>query len=64
MNKSFIATILLTALVTISAKASGMDDVMRSGLKYPIVVGVLLCIFIGIAIFLILLERRISKLEK
>jgi hypothetical protein len=64
MNKSILATLVFTIFTALSAQASDIDNVMRSGLKYPVVVGVLLCIFIGIGLFLILLERRVSKLEK
>ena len=64
MNKSTLIAAVFTALFSFSAQASGADDLKRSGLKYPVVVGVLLCIFGGIAVFMIMLERRISKLEK
>ena len=61
MNKLFLLFIMLMTM-NFSFAASA-DDYMRSGLKSPVVVAVLLCIFIGIALFLVLLEKRIRKIE-
>lgn len=41
-----------------------MADMMRSSGKIYVVVGVLLVIFLGIATYILMLDRRISKLEK
>lgn len=44
--------------------AQSMADEMRSNGKIYVVVAVLVTIFIGIIIYLIRLDRKISKLEK
>ena len=44
--------------------AQNMADEMRSNGKIYVVVAVLVTIFIGIIIYLIRLDRKISKLEK
>ena len=41
-----------------------MADVMRSNGKIYVVVAVLAVIFIGIILYLIRIDRKISKLEK
>jgi len=44
--------------------AQGIGDEMRSNGKIYVVVAVLTAIFIGIILYLIRLDRKISKLEK
>ena len=44
--------------------AQGMADEMRSKGKIYVVVAVLVTIFIGIILYLIRLDRKITKLEK
>ena len=44
--------------------AQGIGDEMRSNGKIYVVVAVLVAIFIGIILYLIRLDRKISKLEK
>lgn len=44
--------------------AQSMADEMRSNGKIYVVVAVLVTIFIGIVLYLIRLDRKISKLEK
>lgn len=41
-----------------------MADIMRQDGKIWVVVGVILILFIGIILFLISLDRKVSKLEK
>lgn len=41
-----------------------MADLMRSSGKIYVVVGVLLLVFIGILIFLISIDKKITQLEK
>ena len=41
-----------------------MADLMRSNGKIYVVVAVLLVIFIGLAIFLISIDRKVARLEK
>jgi hypothetical protein len=44
--------------------ANGLDTWMRSVQKFPVVIGVLAIIFIGIAAFLLTIERRLKAIEK
>jgi CcmD family protein len=44
--------------------AQGMADKMRSNGKIYVVVAVLVTIFIGLLLYLIRLDRKITKLEK
>ncbi|MDP2189431.1 MAG: CcmD family protein [Sphingobacteriaceae bacterium] len=68
MNK--IKYILLAALILIFqpfAQAQSeveMADLMRTDGKIYVVVAVLLIIFIGLIVYLINLDRKVSKLEK
>ena len=61
-----LALILLTTGVfaqSVNAPIEMADGLYQSG-KIYVVVAVLTVIFIGIVIYLILLDRKISKLEK
>ncbi|TNE82066.1 MAG: CcmD family protein [Bacteroidetes bacterium] len=66
MNKLF--TLLALFLISVSSAFAEADVEMafdmRSNGKIYVVVAVLATIFTGLAIFLFLLDRRISKLEK
>ncbi len=58
---------LLTAFQRAFAQVStapSMDTVMEKNGKIYVVVAVLTVIFIGIILFLLRMERKISKLEK
>ena len=53
-------------LITVGAFAQddvAMADLMRSNGKIYVVVGVLMIIFLGLVIYMINLDRKISKLE-
>ena len=68
MLKNIIATtaFLLSQIFTFaqnSDEAIEMADIMYSSGKIYVVVGVLVTIFTGIVLFLIHLERKISKIE-
>ena len=56
------ATVLFLALIALSAQA-GSSDFMRSLGKIYVVVAVIVAIFIGIVLFLIYLDRKLTKLE-
>lgn len=43
---------------------SSHDQFMRSNGKIYVVIGVLISIFIGFVIFMVIMERRLKKLEK
>lgn len=65
MKKWLIGSFFTLAFSTSAlAQNAASDDVLRQTGKLYVAVGVLLIIFIGILLFLLLLERKISKLEK
>lgn len=61
MNSFFPSFILLLQQGMIPSESS---DFMRETGKIHVVYGVLSIVFLGISIFLYILERRINKLEK
>lgn len=63
--KKYLFTILI-ALVSISdlmAQSVEMATTLRSEGKIYVVVGVMLIIFLGVAVYLFTLDRRIKKIE-
>jgi CcmD family protein len=66
--KQIPAVLLLTLVSTLHALAQGsqieMADRLREDGKIWVVVGVIVLIFIGIAIYLVLLDRKVARLEK
>ena len=66
MRKLFIASLLLLINLISQAQDSSVDmaDTMRSNGKIYVVVAVILTIFAGIIIYLVRLDRKMSKLEK
>ena len=65
MGKNFLATIfLLLITATIASAETEMADTMRSNGKIYVVVVVLATIFAGIFAYLVILDRKIGKLEK
>lgn len=54
---------LAYAVNLVLGQASANQDFMRSTGKIYVVVAVILAIFLAIVIFLILLDRRLTKLE-
>ena len=64
MKKS-VLTLLSLLMMTLPVFAEGQDpDFMRSMGKMYVVVAVIVSMFIGMVIFMIYMERRISQLEK
>jgi len=60
-----LTTILLILITTTLANSqTEMADTMRSNGKIYVVVTVLATIFAGIFAYLVILDRKISKLEK
>lgn len=68
MKKTIQSTALLGAFlgssIVVSAQDTEMADVMRSDGKIYVVVGVLLIILTGLLAYLILLDRKLRRLEK
>lgn len=68
IRKIFVFTLLLLINIWLQAQDTtekvDMADTMRSNGKIYVVVAVILTIFAGIIIYLIRLDRKMSKLEK
>ena len=68
IRKLFVVTVLLLINFLTQAQAPTdtveMADTMRSSGKIYVVVAVILTIFAGIIIYLIRLDRKMTKLEK
>lgn len=69
MTLQKVALFCLAVLLQVAALAQGagsveMADTMRQNGKIYVVVAVILTIFAGIIIYLIRLDRKISRLEK
>ncbi len=65
MLRSILATILVLLLSVVTGQAqTEMADTMRSNGKIYVVVVVLATIFAGIFTYLVVLDRKISRLEK
>ena len=65
MGKQILTTIFLLLITCVTASAqTEMADTMRSNGKIYVVVVVLATIFAGIFAYLIMLDRKIGKLEK
>lgn len=63
MNKTTILTSILLLFSTILMGQSDSPDFMRSIGKIYVVVAVIIAIFLGIVLFLIYLDRKLTKLE-
>ncbi len=64
MNKSLSISIgLLLSIITTANAQTENPDFMRSTGKIYVVIAVLCVIFIGIVLFLINLDRKITRLE-
>lgn len=60
----FLIGVLPTRVLAQAAAAPQMDSAMVKDGKIYVVVAVLVVIFIGIILFLIRMDRRLSKLER
>ncbi len=65
MKKAIFAALILQLCASHSllAQASESPDFMRSVGKIYVVVAVIVTVFVGIVLFLIYLDRRLTKLE-
>lgn len=68
MNKSILKKVITAYMVLLSAVGYGqqveMADTMRQEGKIYVVVAVLVTVFVGLIIYLIIQENRLSKIEK
>lgn len=64
--KKFISflVVLLTSFNVFAQEEVQMADQMRADGKIWVVVGVIAIVFVGIIAYLVLLDRKISKIEK
>lgn len=60
LNILFLALMPLLSL----AQEVEMADTMRSNGKIYVVVGVIAIIFVGLLVYMVMLDRRLTKLEK
>lgn len=63
MQKRFLTTFFFLMLHALLHAQTDSPDFMRSIGKIYVVVAVILAIFIGIVIFLVYLDRKLTKLE-
>ncbi len=68
IRKTFLSTILFLVSLFVFAQQGAqqvdMADTMRSNGKIYVVIAVILTILAGIIIYLVRLDRKLSKLEK
>jgi len=67
MKKIFLLSLLLLGYVTAFAQQNQpveMADVMRSSGKIYVVIATIVIIFVGLAIYLFSIDRRLKKIEK
>jgi hypothetical protein len=60
----FILLLLLVNSSLLFAQGTKSDDLMRSSGRIYVVIAVMLTILAGLIIYLVRLDRKISKLEK
>ena len=64
MKKILCLALLLMGYATAFAQDIEMADTMRSEGKIYVVVGTIAIVFIGLAIYLFTIDRRLSRIEK
>jgi len=55
---------ILSVLLLLNSQESALNELFRSNGKIYVVVAVLCIIFVGIVIYLTVLDKKVSKLEK
>jgi uncharacterized membrane protein len=63
-NLKRIAGVIALCILTIAVNAEDGTDVMRSNGKIYVVVAVVVTIVVGLFLYLLNLDRKISKIEK
>lgn len=64
MKRLPILLLLLLAYSNLFAQSPQMDDTLRSSGKIYVVVVVVAIIFVGLALYLFAIDRRLKKIEK
>ncbi|MBK6936965.1 MAG: CcmD family protein [Chitinophagaceae bacterium] len=59
-----LATVLFSVPLFAQGEKTGMADVMRSNGRIYVVVAVVLTILIGLIVYVVRIDRKLSKLEK
>lgn len=62
--KSLQVLLLMMIAMPIMAQSNGLENTFFESGKIKVVMGVAVIIFVGIAIYLFRLDKKISKLEK
>lgn len=65
--KNKLLTALLSLFTALTAQAQAdveMADTMRSEGKIYVVVGIILIVLVGLIVYLVLMDRKVSRLEK
>jgi len=64
MKKTTLFALLLLGYTTVFAQPVEMADTMRSSGKIYVVIAIIVVIFVGLAIYLFSIDRRLKKIEK
>lgn len=64
MKKILSIIILILTGFTMNAQDKSLDDIMTMNGKIYVVIAVMLTILAGLVLYLVRLDRKISKLEK
>lgn len=67
MKKIYVSALLLLSFTTLFAQQNQpveMADVMRSSGRIYVVIAIIVIIFVGLAIYLFSIDRRLKKIEK
>lgn len=64
IKKLICLAVLLTGYISAFAQDVEMADTMRSSGKIYVVVGTVAIVFVGLAIYLFTIDRRLTRLEK
>ncbi len=63
-RRLFLTIVLFHQLYLPEVRAQGSGDFMRETGKIGVVVGVILLIFLGLILYLVRLDRKLTKLEQ
>ncbi|WP_094571553.1 CcmD family protein [Mucilaginibacter xinganensis] len=66
MKKTSLLALLLLSYIAVFAQGNGVEmaDELRSSGKIYVVVTIIVIIFVGLALYLFSIDRRLKKIEK
>lgn len=64
MKSILLLPLLILAFVSTHAQTPEMADTMRSEGKIYVVVAILLIVLVGLIVFLVFTDRKVSRIEK